>query len=130
MKRKSLSVSLFCLALLAGCNRPTHVVETYPELRALQMGLEIHFTDTGRHPATLLDLISPDPFPPSWGGPWIKSTNMLVDAWDTPYKYKATGAAYSITSAGPDRRFGTTDDFTIRETVPNTAYGTALPRRP
>jgi hypothetical protein len=42
---------------------------------------------------------------------------LLLDPWDTPYRVKAAvesnDEVLSMVSAGPDKRFGTEDDFTI-----------------
>lgn len=35
-----------------------------------------------------------------------------TDLWGTPYQFKKNGRNVTITSAGPDRKFGTKDDVT------------------
>lgn len=43
--------------------------------------------------------------------PLLKS-GQLVDSWRTPYRFEKSGKAWTITSAGPDRKFNTKDDVT------------------
>ncbi len=37
----------------------------------------------------------------------------IVDAWDSPLRYRPQGQDYTITSEGPDRSNGTTDDIIL-----------------
>jgi len=44
-----------------------------------------------------------------WDGPYI--TLIKPDPWDQPYRYTTTNGIAIITSCGPDRQPGTTDDI-------------------
>ena len=37
-------------------------------------------------------------------------TPYVLDPWGTPYRMSPSGQGFAITSAGPDRTFGTADD--------------------
>lgn len=45
---------------------------------------------------------------------YIKST-ALYDEWNNEYKFEIKGNKITITSAGPDKKFGTKDDIIIEE---------------
>jgi hypothetical protein len=48
----------------------------------------------------------------------------LVDVWGTPVRYTTDGSHFTITSAGPDLTFGTSDDMSIdSETVDESIGG-------
>lgn len=44
--------------------------------------------------------------------PGLLKASSLVDNWNTPFGYSRQGKKFKITSAGPDKRFGTSDDIT------------------
>ncbi len=95
-------------------------------------------SDLGALPPSLGDLASATP-PPTvpaglaswnpdlkrgWRGPYVTSgrrvgTTDLADPWDDPggsrrpYRYAPAGASATITSAGPDGVFGTSDDLSV-----------------
>lgn len=55
-------------------------------------------------------------FPPDHAA--LDPDGNLRDRWGTPYFFhKLTGQLVDISSAGPDRRFGTDDDFTLGHTA-------------
>ena len=45
---------------------------------------------------------------------YIKS-EALKDEWGTDYKFSLVNNEITVVSAGPDRKFGTKDDITLRE---------------
>lgn len=45
---------------------------------------------------------------------YLKSS-ALKDEWDTEYKFEVKGNKITITSAGPDKKFGTRDDISVEE---------------
>ncbi|MCX8029210.1 MAG: type II secretion system protein GspG [Brevinematales bacterium] len=45
---------------------------------------------------------------------YLKST-ALYDEWNTEYKFQSIGNKITITSAGPDKKFGTKDDIVLEE---------------
>lgn len=61
----------------------------------------------GRGPAAITELTdgTDDKSP-------LLKPGQLVDSWRTPYRVEKDGKAWTITSAGPDRKFGTKDDVT------------------
>jgi hypothetical protein len=44
--------------------------------------------------------------------PPLLRSGAVVDSWRTPYRFEKNGKTWTITSAGPDRKFGTKDDVT------------------
>ena len=49
-----------------------------------------------------------------WRGPYLKG-GLKPDPWDIPYAYSLDAddpSQYMLSSAGPDRQFGTEDDIT------------------
>jgi len=53
----------------------------------------------------------------------------LRDAWDTNFRFERMGAMYKVSSAGPDKQFGTGDDLVgyLRETSRQVAGPVSLP---
>lgn len=45
--------------------------------------------------------------------------NAFIDPWGTAYRVELDGTNVEVSSAGPDRRFGTADDRTTREPPKN-----------
>jgi general secretion pathway protein G len=50
---------------------------------------------------------------PCWNGPYM--TNVINDPWNNPFRISADAETFtvSVTSAGPDGQFGTSDDLTF-----------------
>jgi prepilin-type N-terminal cleavage/methylation domain-containing protein len=74
----------------------------------------------GQVPTSLTDLVSQgsyqtyDPYAKvGWRGPYVSTleTNWQKDAWGTLFQYSAIGR--TITSCGPDRTCGTSDDIIV-----------------
>jgi len=87
------------------------------DLTQLRIALEIFRKDCGRYPSTretLLPLLRPSRAP-GWDGPYIKT--LLPDPWQTPYRYSVSNGVVRLTSDGPDKKPGTSDD--IEAPVPN-----------
>lgn len=109
---------------IATLNAPTQTIED--DLRSLQGVLlqwQTNFLRTGNPVGTnaeitaalcgenplQLDLIPPD-------HPAINERGELCDRWGIPFRFhQLSGTRMEITSAGPDRRFGTDDDITRPE---------------
>jgi len=78
----------------------------------LATACRIFSKECGRVPTeeeSLIVLLS-NPGIPGWAGPYI---NLIKpDPWNEPYRYTVTNGVAIVTSCGPDRRPGTTDDIT------------------
>lgn len=62
--------------------------------------LNLHHLEHGTYPDTLETL---------FGG----APPDLIDAWQTPLRYTATGDSFTFHAAGPDRLFDTADDLSF-----------------
>ena len=96
---------------------PTKRQATISDLANLRTALYLFYSDTGRYPTTaegLLALVTQPPGLAGWQGPYIEA--VCPDQWGTPYRYTSPASApkkpFDLTSAGPDRTFGTPDDLT------------------
>lgn len=101
-----------CFVTLTRCKQHNEVVEVHPNIASLQTAIEVYEIDTGRYPDNLMkDLWVPNPVPLGYGGPYIRSTNILSDSWGTLFRYRRMQTGFELRSAGPDRRFDTADDM-------------------
>ena len=92
------------------------------ELKSLVTLLESYKKIGGQYPTNEQGLkalvINPDttPLPHKWAQ---ISQEILVDPWSTPYQYHFPGTKEEgrpeVISAGPDRKFGTEDDFSSQD---------------
>lgn len=85
------------------------------DISALTLAIEQLQIDTGQYPSTNagLDSLLQQPMNmQGWAGPYVK--RIPADPWQTPYKYLYPGVhntgSYDLSSAGPDKKFGTSDD--------------------
>lgn len=85
------------------------------DMNALSLALESHRIDTGQFPSQphgLQSLLNQIQNTPGWNGPYFKY--LPPDPWQTPYQYLYPGVhntgSYDLSSAGPDKKFGTADD--------------------
>ena len=82
------------------------------QIESFKNALDLFYLDAGRYPTTQEGLQSLNTRPSdvaSWGGPYIKGTNVPRDPWNNPYNYKAPGAngrPFDITSNGPGGKGG------------------------
>ena len=84
-------------------------VATQKSIEEIQKAVEIYkLMHNGRGPDSIEVLAKEgsDERPP------LLRSGALVDSWRTPYRFEKNGKAWTITSAGPDRKFGTKDDVT------------------
>ncbi len=84
----------------------------------LGLALDLYEQDTGAYPSTeqgLAALLNPPAGMTSWNGPYLKKLEIPADPWGTAYRYQYPAAVstrlYELTSAGPDKQFGTQDDI-------------------
>lgn len=123
-----LIVVMGLLALLAGVVLPSVGTKlrsdsrraTLNELELLADAALQHYHDTDRYPADALELLASST--PGWAGPylvgtvddpWSAQSGYAVDAFGTPYRFRATGVQLSITSDGEDRAQGGGDDLSL-----------------
>lgn len=96
------------------------------DIQCFRIALESFHVDLGRYPTSqegLPILITNTGNFPQWTGPYLK--NILVDPWDTPYRYTIPGIHnsddFDLTSAGPDGVFDTSDDLANWKPSPRSA---------
>ena len=66
----------------------------------------MYYSDCGKYPETLDNLITPDPACTNWGPePYLKKTE-LNDSWGTPFTYSVEGGNFTVKSLGADRKEG------------------------
>lgn len=90
----------------------------------IRTALHAFAVDMGRMPTSaegLGALLNRPPGAKNWRGPYISSVNWhqaLTDPWGNAYRYFATVTGryqqYTISSDGPDRMAGTTDDLKVQ----------------
>ena len=85
------------------------------QIESFKNALDLFYLDAGRYPTTQEGLQALNTRPSdvaSWGGPYIKGTNVPRDPWNNAYNYRAPGASgrpYDITSNGPGGKGSETD---------------------
>lgn len=87
---------------------------TCTNIKNLEIAAETFYFDTARYPVSLQDLVT-DPGYQGWTGPYISGGAIAKDAWGTPFRYELLDGVPRITSAGPDKIFGTEDDIDCRK---------------
>ena len=85
------------------------------QIENFKNALDLFYLDAGRYPTTQEGLQALNTRPSnvaSWGGPYVKGTNVPKDPWNHPFNYKAPGGGgrpYDITSDGPGGKGGEAD---------------------
>ena len=89
------------------------VKTTRASISSIETAVGVYQLDTGRYPSSLDNLISSSGAP-NWNGPYIRGGKAaLVDAWGTPFVFKASNDGdFKIISGGPDAQVGGSDDIT------------------
>jgi type II secretion system protein G len=95
---------------------------TTAEMQNVDEAVRLYFLDTGALPANA-DAMTTDPGSVTgWSGPYLSggvgngsssSTDFGMDGWGVPYSISVAGDVWTLTSAGPDRVQGTTDDLEL-----------------
>lgn len=68
--------------------------------------LNMYYTDCGKYPESMDNLITQDPNCSNWGpDPYLKKSE-TTDAWGTPFIYTVDGNNYQLKSLGADRKEG------------------------
>jgi hypothetical protein len=101
----ALVFGLFGLILAAvGLGVAAPFIDSAIELESLDTSVRARYHQSGAYPATLSELTGLD-------------QDALTDAWGSPYRYTlaADSASFSLTSDGPDKTPGTSDDLSTDE---------------
>ncbi len=80
----------------------------------LSHAINILEVDIGRYPTEQegLAILIRNPGIAEWRGPYVKGEGLFVDSWGSSLTYlSGPGESYRIVSAGPDKKFGTSDDI-------------------
>ena len=129
-------VVIIIISFLAAVSLPVYhkarvkgvIVKTKTIISSLEAALSMYETDFGDYPAgttsrILVELLQGPVENEKWNGPYIRfkkedidKNGNIIDGWKTPliYKYPQSekeNVPYLIISAGPDKKFGTEDDF-------------------
>lgn len=104
------------LPKLVGSRKTAEVKTTITQIGAFKEALEMFEVDNGQFPQGkngLNDLVVK---PRNASKDWHQYLEKIpVDPWGTPYAYEFPGRhnpnGYDISSAGPDKQFGTDDDI-------------------
>ena len=88
---------------------------TRTEIGLLENGCTAYYNSVSAFPTSLRDLqVMPQGLDQvTWGGPYLDVRKDLLDPWQSEYRYAVDEAnlLVTISSAGPDRQFGTADDI-------------------
>ncbi len=87
--------------------RAAQVKEARYALGYIRQGIERYRGDMGAWPPDLAALVK-DPGDPRWRGPYVME--LEGDPWGNPYKYRLSGAGFTLKSHGPDAADGGDDD--------------------
>ena len=98
------------VAKYAGRGEDARIAATRASIAVIAGAIDVYEVDTGRYPPSLQSLVSDDGAP-NWHGEYIRN-GLPVDAWGTAFQYALVGKSFKITSAGPDKNFGSADDIT------------------
>jgi hypothetical protein len=88
---------------------------TMAQIRLFEKPLAKYHQDIGSYPKELKHLWAPpsEIDPAAWKGPYMEGEEEVPDAWGHNFSFNLLddGHACKITSAGPDKLFGTEDDI-------------------
>ncbi len=100
----------------AGRTEQARITAAQSQIATFGTALDAFEVDNGFYPKSLQDLIVQPSDAPNWRGPYLKSTDIPLDPWGSPYVYEYPGrhnpSGYDLYSLGPDKREGTEDDIT------------------
>jgi general secretion pathway protein G len=77
------------------------------QLRQVQNALTLFEVDVRRYPTAeegIEALFVPPPGLANWRGPYVRTSELIVDPWGQPIGYAREGEHYLITSLGSDRK--------------------------
>lgn len=91
-------------------NRSAEVRHTQARIDAVAIAALLHCARFGALPLSIDELLAAPALPRERATCAI-SNDLLLDAWDRPMRYERLSTGLAIWSAGPDGRFGTSDDI-------------------
>ena len=118
-----------CLPVFQKARLKGLIVKTKSIISSLESALSMYESDFGDYPSgtgsstILVELLQGPCESPHWNGPYMRfkkedidENRNVLDAWKNPIIYKYPQSSYEnipylIVSAGPDRKFGTSDDI-------------------
>lgn len=77
------------------------------QLRQVQNALTLFEIDSRRYPSAeegIEALLTPPSGLDTWRGPYVRTSELLVDPWGQPIRYATEGENYRITSLGSDKK--------------------------
>lgn len=95
---------------------------TTAEMQGIAEALSLYFVDTGQLPASPQHLAVDPGSVTGWAGPYLSggvgssgasATDFDEDGWGEAYTVGMAGDVWTLTSMGPDRSAGTSDDLAI-----------------
>jgi len=106
------------LPKLVGTSKTAEIKTTITQIGNFKEALSMFEVDNGHFPKGkngLNDLlVKPRDASPEWHK-YLDTDALPVDPWGTPYVYECPGRhnpdGYDLSSAGPDKQFGTDDDI-------------------
>lgn len=99
--------ALFALLLprITGSLNKSNVNKTKIAMGQVISALNLYYTDCGKYPAALENLVTADGSCSNWG-PEAYVKSMPRDAWGTEFTYSIDGNNFVVKSLGADRREG------------------------
>jgi general secretion pathway protein G len=104
------------VARLSGRSEEARITRAKADIEgSLSLALDLFEQDLGRYPTMEegLAMLVENPGVEGWKGPYLKG-GLKPDPWGTPYSYVTNPddpGQYTLTSAGPDKQLGTSDDI-------------------
>ena len=92
------------------------------EMLNVDQAVRMYFLDTAVLPGSANSLTSDPGGVTGWSGPYLSGgvgngtgsgADFDMDGWSVPYVISVSGDIWTLTSAGPDRTQGTTDDLVL-----------------
>lgn len=99
----SIKILIFLLFCVFGCVKKDYEWAERTKLRSIGLTTETFRQSYGRYPDKLEELTKLD----------SNIHSFTVDEWGTPVRYTVSGDSFTVRSAGPDSKFGTTDDIIV-----------------
>jgi general secretion pathway protein G len=104
----------------AGRSEQARITAAQSQIATFGTALDAYEVDNGSYPKSLQDLVIQPSDAPNWRGPYLKTMDIPLDPWGSPYVYEYPGrhnpSGYDLYSLGPDKREGTDDDITSWQT--------------
>ncbi len=100
------------LGAVVGAQQFAKVRATEAQIKHIGNALQAYATHVGELPDSLQALRERPEGAKQWAGPYFSQD--LEDVWGAPYRYQRDGDRYTLTSAGPDGKFGTGDDISAK----------------